>query len=391
MNPDRYLRSLATHGLNLLIVALVVVAALVVWGVNEWRRSGPLVVPAIVEIPRGAALAVAAERLAGAGAIRSAMLFRLGARYEGYEPRLKYGVYEVPAGASMEEIAELLTEGGASARYRVTFGIRPQAVTVRVQDLLRPEGEREIGGEDPAAVLASVLAGGSSVDLRVTVPEGLTSFQVVEGLRRISELQGEVAGIPPEGSLAPDTYSFARGAQRQALVDQMVAAQRRILAAAWERRRADLPLRTAEEALVLASIVEKETGVAAERPVVASVFVNRLRAGMRLETDPTVIYGITEGKYVLDRGLTQSELERRTPYNTYRIQGLPPTPIANPGRAAIEAVVNPAETAFLFFVADGTGGHAFAVTKREHDENVRRWREIEAARKRAEGERPSQP
>ena len=186
--------------------------------------------------------------------------------------------------------------------------------------------------------------------------------------------------MPPEGALAPDTFEVRRGQDRQGIVDNMVAAQEAILAAAWENRQDGLPLASAEEALILASIIEKETSVADERRLVSSVFINRLNRGMRLQTDPTVIYGITEGRGVLGRGIRASELRAETPWNTYVIDGLPPTPIANPGRAAIEAAVNPDDTSLIFFVADGTGGHAFAETLDEHNRNVARWRQIEAER-----------
>jgi UPF0755 protein len=181
-----------------------------------------------------------------------------------------------------------------------------------------------------------------------------------------------------EGGLAPDSYEVERGADRAALIAAMQGAQSRILNEAWAERAPGLPYESPEEALIMASIVEKETSIAAERGRVASVFVNRLEQGMRLQTDPTVIYGITRGEGVLGRGLRQSELRRETPWNTYVIDGLPPTPIANPGRLSIEATLNPESTDYLFFVADGTGGHAFATTLAEHNENVARWRQIEA-------------
>jgi UPF0755 protein len=215
---------------------------------------------------------------------------------------------------------------------------------------------------------------------RVSVPEGLTSWQIVEGLRAADFLSGEIAEVPPEGMLAPDTVEVQRGADRQEILDGMIAAQEAILAQAWANRQDGLPLASPEEALILASIIEKETSVPEERGRVASVFVNRLNRGMPLQTDPTVIYGITEGQGILGRGLRQSELRAETPWNTYVISGLPPTPIANPGRAAIEAAVNPDATDFIFFVADGTGGHAFSVTLEEHNRNVARWRQIEAER-----------
>jgi UPF0755 protein len=215
---------------------------------------------------------------------------------------------------------------------------------------------------------------------RVLLAEGVTSWHVVEELKSVDILDGTVAELPPEGSLAPDSYEVTPGDTRQALLDRMMAAQEAILLAAWEDRQEGLPLESPEEALILASIIEKETAEADERRQVSSVFINRLNRGMRLQTDPTVIYGITRGQGTLGRGLRRSELDRETPWNTYRIDGLPPTPIANPGRAAIRAAVNPDETPYIFFVADGTGGHAFAVTLAEHNENVARWRAIEAER-----------
>ncbi len=220
----------------------------------------------------------------------------------------------------------------------------------------------------------------ADVRFRIAVAEGVTSWQIVEALKAADFLEGEVAEVPAEGTLAPDSYEMKAGSSRAAVLEQMQAAQVAILDAAWEARAADLPLASKEEALVLASIVEKETGIAAERRQVASVFINRLNQGIRLQTDPTVIYGITKGQGILGRGLRQSELRRKTDYNTYQIDGLPPGPIANPGKAAIEAALNPDSTEFIFFVADGTGGHAFAKTLREHNENVAKWRAIEAER-----------
>jgi UPF0755 protein len=209
---------------------------------------------------------------------------------------------------------------------------------------------------------------------------GVTSWQVTQALKGVEVLEGDISGVPPEGALAPDSYEVRPGDDRAALLTQMQEKQQVWLAAAWEERNPDLPIQSPEELLVLASIVEKETGVAEERGQVSSVFVNRLNQGMRLQTDPTVIYGITKGEGVLGRGLRQSELRRETPWNTYVIPALPPTPIANPGRASLQAAANPADTGFIFFVADGTGGHAFAKTLDEHNANVARWREIEAER-----------
>ncbi|MCE8471600.1 endolytic transglycosylase MltG, partial [Rhodovulum sulfidophilum] len=215
---------------------------------------------------------------------------------------------------------------------------------------------------------------------RVTLAEGVTSWQVVDELKQADFLDGDIAAVPAEGSLAPDSYEVTPGEARETLLAEMAARQTALLDRLWETRAEGLPLADKEEALVLASIVEKETGVPGERRRVASVFVNRLERGIRLQTDPTVIYGLTMGKAPLGRGIRQSELARRTPYNTYQIDGLPPTPIANPGRASIEAVLNPETTEYLYFVADGTGGHAFARSLDEHNRNVARWRAIEAGR-----------
>ena len=228
--------------------------------------------------------------------------------------------------------------------------------------------------------ILKLLNQGGNVLRQVVVPEGLTSWQVVELLNARDELTGEVAALPAEGSLAPAGYDFQRGDTRAGMIERMQAGQAAILEAAWAGRAPDLPLSSPEELLTLASIVEKETGVPEERGRVAAVFVNRLKRGMRLQTDPTVIYGITEGKGTLGRGLRASELAQATPYNTYVRAGLPPTPIANPGKAAIEAAAHPEASDYIYFVADGSGGHAFARTLEEHNGNVAAWRRIEGQR-----------
>jgi UPF0755 protein len=190
-------------------------------------------------------------------------------------------------------------------------------------------------------------------------------------------LSGAITEIPPEGSLLPDTYVFRRGLERQALLNQMREAQTKLVESLWAERAPDLPLADTKEAVILASIVEKETGVPEERRQVAAVFVNRLRKKMRLQSDPTIIYGIVGGRGRLDRPIRQSDIEAKTEYNTYRIDGLPPTPIANPGRESLLAVLRPAPIEDLYFVADGSGGHVFARTLEEHRQNVRKWRKIE--------------
>ncbi|WP_371059370.1 endolytic transglycosylase MltG [Rhodosalinus sp. 5P4] len=378
-------RSLASNALTILALALFLAAGAILWGQRQYVSEGPLSEPICLRVERGANIRDVSEDLAAEGAIESAALFRIGMDYAGKSEALKFGSYLVPVHASMQEIADIVTRGGASTCgteivYRV--GVTQTQTELRELDPASGRYEQQaeylLGtGEAPDAVAEAMAK--PDTRFRIALAEGVTSWQVAEALRDVEILDGEV-DLPAEGSLAPDSYEVVPGDSRQALIDRMQQAQRVILAAAWENRQPDLPLESPEEALILASIIEKETGVPEERRQVASVFVNRLREGMRLQTDPTVIYGVTEGRGVLGRGLRQSELRGATPYNTYVIEGLPPTPIANPGRASIEAAVNPDATPYIFFVADGTGGHAFAETLAEHNRNVARWREIEAER-----------
>jgi UPF0755 protein len=221
------------------------------------------------------------------------------------------------------------------------------------------------------------LIGGRQLLHAVTIPEGLTSEQIAQRLRESDILAGDIVETPKEGALLPETYKVARGYSRTKLLVKMQEDQRKLIDQIWARRARDLPFRTPFELVTLASIVEKETGKAEERPHVAAVFVNRLRKGMRLQSDPTIVYGLVGGKATLGRGILRSELDKYTPYNTYMVDGLPPGPIANPGRAALEAAANPASSADLYFVADGTGGHVFAETLDQHNRNVQRWRHIE--------------
>lgn len=379
-------RNIASNFLTLLIVLLIAVAAAVAWAKHEFSGPGPSEVAQCVEIAPGASLNAVSQQLAAQGAVSSAYLFRAGADYMEKSRDLKFGSYLVPPRASMQDIVGVVTAGGPSTcgtEVILRVGVRENTVLLR--DMNQQTGAFEemarynpANEEQPEAI--TVATDSPDARLRITVAEGVTSWQIVEGLKAVGFLSGEIDEVPAEGSLAPDTYEVEKGSSRTALLADMARRQSAILAAEWEARPFGLPYETPEEALIMASIVEKETGVADERPQVASVFVNRLEQGMRLETDPTVIYGITNGKGVLDRGLRRSELNTTTPYNTYRIDGMPPTPIANPGRAAINAALNPAQTDFIFFVADGTGGHAFARTLDEHNRNVARWREIEAQR-----------
>ena len=379
-------RALASNGLTILIVLMIGLAVGVTWAQKQYVGEGPLAEAICLQVRPGSNMGAVSDELSERGAISNGMIFRMGAEYTDRTQDLKAGSFLVPAGASMQEIIDSITTAGRSTcgtevNYRV--GVLRAELVMReldpaTQDYV--EVAKFAPAEEEAPAEYAEGAAGADVRFRVTLAEGVTSWQVVEGLRAVEVLSGDVTEIPPEGSLAPDSYELRAGDTRQSVLDRMTEAQAAILAAAWEGRAEGLPLRSPQEALVLASIVEKETGVPEERRKVASVFVNRLRQGMRLQTDPTVIYGLTEGRGVLGRGLRQSELRRETPWNTYVIDGLPPTPIANPGRESILAAVNPEKTDYLYFVADGTGGHAFAETLDDHNRNVARWRQIEAGR-----------
>ncbi len=240
-------------------------------------------------------------------------------------------------------------------------------------------GEYQFARQTSMANVMDAIVSGREYLYKVTLPEGWTTAQLVERLNSRAELAGTISEDLPEGGLLPATYGFRRGAERQAVINAMREAQDKLLAELWSKRASDLPLETKEQALILASIVEKETGVPEERPRVAAVFLNRLKKQMRLQSDPTIVYGITLGKRKLDRPILQEDIETKSPYNTYQISGLPPTPIANPGRDAILAVLNPIDTGELYFVADGTGGHVFAKSLEEHNRNVQKWRTIERA------------
>lgn len=287
----------------------------------------------IVVIDRGMGVSAIARRLSDAGVITNIAVFRAGVMVLDRGGDLQAGEFAIPSGASMEEIVLLLADG-------------------------------------------------QPVSFVVTIPEGKTSRMAVAILNDEPILTGEITEVPPEGSLLPETYHYQRGTTRAELIARMRADRDKLLEELWANRAPDLPFETLEEAVILASIVEKETGIASERPRIAGLFVNRMRIGMRLQSDPTIIYGLTGGE-PLGRGIRRSELDRETPYNTYLIDGLPPTPICNPGRDALAAVLNPMQTDELYFVADGTGGHAFAKTLEEHNRNVAAWREIE--RRNAQG------
>jgi len=379
-------KHIAANALTLLIVGLVVLAGLAAMAQREFVGRGPLTDAICLRVEQGANLRGVARSLEAENAISNGVLFRVGAQYDGRDSQLRFGSYLIPAGASMTEILDIVTRGGASTcgtEVVLRVGIARSEYLVRELDPATNRFEDVL--ELPLEVTEfpeeyQGLSQHPDTRFRIAIAEGATSWQVWNALNNAEFLSGNVAEVPAEGSLSPDSYEVRRDADRSDLVAEMQARQIATLASAWETRVDGLPFDTPEEALILASIVEKETGIAAERRIVASVFINRLNTPMRLQTDPTVIYGITLGQRVLGRGLRRSELNAETPYNTYRIDGLPPTPIANPGRASIEAVMNPEETDFVFFVADGTGGHVFAETLAEHNRNVAEWRQIEAER-----------
>jgi len=315
----------ALVALALLLAAGVAGAAF--WAWDQFTRPGPLAQERTLVIPAGSGGASIARRLHETGIITDARLFRLGLELWAEPKPLRAGEFAFAAAISPRDAIRLLQSG-------------------------------------------------ETVTRRLTVPEGRTVAEVAVQVAAADGLKGEPGPLSTEGSLLPETYHFAHGDSRRALLGRMRKAMTDVLNELWSGRHRPSPLTSPQEALILASIVEKETGVAAERPRVAAVFLNRLRRGMRLQSDPTVVYGITGGRQPLGRPLSRKDLDTPTAYNTYQIDGLPPGPIANPGRAAIEAVLNPDQTKELYFVADGSGGHVFARTLAEHNRNVARWRKL---------------
>ena len=288
----------------------------------------------------------------------------------------------IEKGMNLRQIASFLKKEGVIESPAIfTFGVRAHNKAGAMK-----AGEYSIPARSSAKMVMDILTGGQTYIRRVTIPEGLTSGQIVEILNKTDGLIGEVVSVPKNGTLLPETYYYSFGDTRQSMITRMQNAMKRTLDELWPTRYTELPFKTPEEAVVLASIVEKETSLSAERRHVASVFLNRLEKGMRLQSDPTVIYAVTNGNLPFKRKLYTKDLRVQHPYNTYVIYGLPPGPIANPGRESIAAVLNPIESQDIYFVADGTGGHVFAKTYDEHIENVKKWRAIrknKAARQQA--------
>ena len=379
-------RHIASNAVTFLMVGLFLLGAVILWGKGQYTAEGPLQEAICLQVERGSTMRKVSRNLEEQGAVTSSSIFRIGADYEEKTGDLKAGSFLVQPGTSMAEIVDVVTKGGASTcGTEVVYRIGINRVSVQVREL-DPATNRFVEraeftpGADDVPDIYTEKTAKADTRFRIALAEGVTSWQVTEALKGMEVLEGTVEAVPPEGALAPDSYEVRPGDDRNTILAEMQAAQEILVAAAWESRAPDLPISSPEDLLVLASIVEKETGVPEERGQVAAVFVNRLNQNMRLQTDPTVIYGITKGEGILGRGLRQSELRKETPWNTYVIDGLPPTPIANPGRASLMAAAQPDDSEFVFFVADGTGGHAFAVTLEEHNQNVARWRQIEAER-----------
>lgn len=314
------------------IAAGLLAGIAVLWGKQTISAPGPLRESTTIVVERGSGLRAIASQLESRGIIEYPQLFALSAWMDGAQYGLRAGEYAFDPGVSMRGVLDILRDGRTVVR-------------------------------------------------KVTLAEGLTSREMMVLLEEAKGLQGDIDEVPPDGSLLPDTYHYSRDDERSAIIERMTKAMDIVLADLWEARSDDLPISTPEEAVILASIVEKETAVPDERARVAAVFVNRLRKGMRLESDPTVVYGLTGGAGALGRKLFRGDLKKEHPYNTYRIKGLPPGPICNPGRDSLAAVMNPLQTDEFYFVADGTGGHVFARTLDEHNRNVANWRKVQRAKR----------
>lgn len=330
--------------ISLIIMVFVGATAFVIS--NQFESPGPLDAPRTVVIPKGEGRIAIAERLEKEGVITNRWTFVGGYLLQGFlggrkTGELRAGEYEIKEHASMRDVIDTLAEG-------------------------------------------------KSILYKATLPEGLTSEQIVERLKAEPNLSGEIASIPPEGTLLPDTYYFSKGASRSEILDRMRNDRQKAMATLWDERDPDLPVRSVEDLVTFASIVEKETGRPDERDRVAAVFYNRLKKGMRLQSDPTIIYGIVGGQGILGRGITKADIDAKSPYNTYQINGLPPGPICNPGKSAILAALHPAKTADLYFVADGSGGHTFSETLKEHNSAVQKWRAVEKQSKAKQGDTSDQ-
>ena len=329
-----FIKGVFTLLLTVAVFGLIAAAVGWIWLQNELAKPGPFLADTTVVVASGEGLNATAARLEADGLISNKLAFRAHARFQGQETAIKAGEYIVPARATMYDVLEVLVDGKA-------------------------------------------------VNYKITIPEGRTTAQALAIIAASDILTGDMPDtLPGEGELLPDTYLFARGTTRAQMIEIMVKGQDDLIAELWPKRQSGLPVNTPSDAIILASVVEKETGIAEERPEIAALFTTRLKRGMRLESDPTIIYGVSRGEPLMNargerRTLYRSEIDRKTDWNTYQIDGLPKTPICNPGRDAIAAVLNPPETDYIFFVADGKGGHLFAKTLAEHNRNVAAYRKYE--------------
>jgi len=375
-------RSLASNTLTVLILGFFLVGALGVWGKSQFVTDGPLQSAICFKVGSGSTLRTVAKNLVKEKAISSDFIFRVSMESSGLSRRIKAGSFLVPKNASMAEISKRITESGVSnCGNEVIYRVGITSLKIEVRDTDPNTGKMAKVAEFPLDEFANEklneFISQHSTRFRVTLAEGVSSWKVYKALSDIKFLQGDMENIPDEGTIAPESYDFTNGASRKLLVERMQKRQESILEDAWTARQPNLPLTKKDEALILASIIEKETSVEIERSKVSSVFINRLLRDIALQTDASVLYGITKGKKVLGRGLRRSELKKDTPWNTYVHKGLPPSPIGNPGKASIFAALNPDRTNYLYFVADGSGGHAFAENLRDHNINVAKWRKIE--------------
>ena len=314
--------------LSFILIFFIICSSIILWGKFKFEEPQNLQLHNTFIVNPGDSFDVISQNLHDKRIIKNQYIFKIGVVLTKNQKKLKYGEYEFPKTASMSEIANIIANGETKLH-------------------------------------------------KLVIPEGFSNWQIIERLNAQELLVGDITAEPMEGTLAPQTYLFSRGEKRSALLSRMLKNQEMILEKEWLSRAEGLPLKNISELLILASIIEEEASIADEREIIASVFIKRLEKKMKLQTDPTVIYGITRGKYKLGRGLLLSELKKFSPWNTYKIDGLPPTPISNPGLASIKAATNPSKTDFLYFVSNGKGGHVFAKSYEKHLKNVTKWRKIE--------------
>ena len=325
-------RHFAANFVNFLIVIFVIIAGLVYWAKNQYQNEGPLKSDISFEVKKGDRFRNVSADLAKQGIISNSVIFNVWARYAKQDENLKFGNYLISSKSSMSEVLALITSGKA-------------------------------------------------INEQITFPEGFTSYQIVERLKSNMELEGEVGPFPAEGSLAPNTYSYQKGDTRRNILKKMQEMQKDIINEAWISRSKDLPFDSKKEAIIIASIIEKETSRNNELKLVSGVIMNRLKAGIPLGMDSTIVYEFTKGNPKNMRSIKQSDIKKDSKFNTRKYSGLPPSAIGNPGKLAIEAALNPKKTDFFYFVADGSGGHAFSKTLKEHNINVAKWRKIEKNKK----------